>query len=46
MKRKTRFECGHYGFGKSCHLCKQIKNNELIQFKDKYYTPKQLEMIK
>ena len=28
-KRKV-FDCGHAGFGKYCHLCKQLKSGELI----------------
>lgn len=27
-KRKV-FNCGHTGFGKYCHLCKQLKSGEL-----------------
>lgn len=29
--RKHTFECGHKGFGKYCHLCKQLETGELIE---------------
>lgn len=42
-KGKKKFDCGHIGFGKYCHLCEQIKNGELIRKDGKYIKP---EVIK
>ena len=37
-KRKV-FDCGHTGFGKYCHLCKQLESGELIEDEFDKYVP-------
>ena len=37
-KRKV-FKCGHTGFGKYCHLCKQLESGELIEGEFGKYIP-------
>jgi len=38
-KRKKKFPCGHKGFGKECHLCKDLKNGKLIEIEDVLISP-------
>jgi len=41
MKKRKKFECGHSGFGKYCHLCKQLSEGKLIQSEGKYIKPEE-----
>lgn len=34
-KKKKRFDCGHLGFGKFCHLCQDKTGNTFYRTKDK-----------
>jgi hypothetical protein len=39
--QKKKFpECDHIGYGKYCHLCKQLKTGELVKEGNKYYPKK------
>lgn len=38
---KKIFNCGHRGFGRFYHLCRQLNKGELVKVNDKFMKPKQ-----